>query len=273
MEETNEITIESLAQEAGWRPDFEGEGAKTAAEFLRHGQTINKKQTGTIKGQNDKIEELKTATSKMSEMMADMQTSFNKTVETQTAQHNAELDRQRQELEEKRNNAIDEADRSEVNKIDKQIKDIDSQKKEAETTQSNVTSEAEKYAKKWENDNAWLRTDTKASKEFWKAVSAHRIDVGGVPDTLEGVKAETQAAEEHLKKLFPEQYGLKPEEEPPGGAVGEGNTKTPEAKTKLSVKDLTAEEKSEYDDYKRHMGKNFNSETMLKNINNLRIGS
>ena len=273
MEETNEITIESLAQEAGWRPDFEGEGAKTAAEFLRHGQTINKKQTGTIKGQNDKIEELKTATSKMSEMMADMQKSFNKTVETQTAQHNAELDRQRQELEDKRNDAIDEADRSEVNRIDKQIKDIDSQKKEVETAQKDVTSEAEKYAKKWENENAWLRTDTKASKEFWKAISAYRIDAGGIPDTLEGVKAETKAAEEHLKKLFPEKYGLQPEETPPGGAVGEGKSNTPASKTKLSVKDLTSDETREYNDYKRIMGKNFNSETMLKNINNMRLGS
>lgn len=262
MSEQEETTIESLAIEQGWRPDFEGEGAKTAAEYIRHSTTIDKKKSITIEGQNNKIDELSNAMSKMQE-------TFNATVEQQNSRHAAELESKMAKLEEQKETAIDEADGAEVKRIEKKMAAVESQKKETVKSTPQVTKE-QKIFEDWHADKAgWLTKGSTAEKEMMKAISNYRIDRGYPADKIVDVNEELSAATEALKKKYPANFGIKPEEKPPGGSVGEGGTKSGSVTKELKVSDLTPEESKEYKTYERLMGKNFNSKTMLKNIANM----
>lgn len=267
----SEATVNNIAESMGWQKNFSGEGAKTAEEFIKHGANIVKKQSGTIKEQTDRIKELKTETSKITSMMSDMQTKFNETVDRQNKKHEAELERKMENLNEQRDIAIDEADRTEVKRIDKQIKDVETQKAKADnSTDSNVTKEQEYFNKWYVDKKAWLTPGSPAEKEMNKAIALFRIEESGNANTIVDVEKELKAAEEHLKAKYPENFGLKPDEKPPGGAVGEGKSNVKAAGKDLTLKNLEPEEMREYKEYERIMGKNFNPKAMLKNFAHMR---
>ncbi len=266
---SEEISVESLAKEKGWREDFTGEGAKTAAEYIRHSTVIEKKKSIMIEGQNKKIDAMNAKTSEMAEMMSDMQNKFNVTSEMQSKKHAADIEAKVSELEDLRNTAIDQADRTEVKKIDKQIKDVEAQKEVVKT--ASEKSKEQVYFENWWNDKKqWLSQGSEAEKEMNKAIALFRIDRTGDASKLVNVEEELKAAEEHLKKKYPDNFGLKPEEKPPGGAVGEGNASSGTVVKELTVGKLEPEELREYNEYKRIMGKNFNPKAMLKNFSNMR---
>ncbi len=260
-------TVEGIASEIGWKEDFDVDGAKTAEEYILHSATINKKQSGTIRGQNDRLEELKNSNNKITSMMAGMQEKFNTVTEQQRVKHESDLDAQKESLILSRDKAIDEADRDEVNSIDKKIASVDKQKQANVAPSKEKANPDQEYFDKWAADKLeWLVEGSREHKEMLKSINNYRIDSNGKVDVVEELKL----AEDRLKKKFPARFGLDPEELPPGGDVGEGKASKTKATKELDIKSLDATERQEYKEYERIMGKNFNSKAMLKNFANMR---
>ena len=245
-----------LAKEMGYKEDFEGDGKKTPEEFIKHSSTIIKNQSGKLKDVLGKIEG-------MSSVITDMQKTFNSTIETNRAQHKAELEKQKRDLETKLDTAVDEADRGEVKRIREELKEIDKKSEAPKAEEINVD---QAYFNKWRSDKTWIDSDKKAQAAFRIAQIEVRTEKG------DNISAEVELTEidKILKDKYPEKYGLKAKEEPPAGYVGSGEGKNSIATKVLKMTDLTVDEKSFVDRLKRLQGNKFNEAVTLTSVKNTR---
>lgn len=251
--------ITELAVEMGFNPDYDGENKKTAAEFIKHGAKIQRSQSEKIKDLIDQSAEMRSDFVKMQE-------TFDKSLTAQQEQARKNLELQRAELEAKRYQAVDEADTEEFKRIDKQIRDIDKQASDIKPSEK-VPKEQEIFNDWWSDKKAWLKQGSAAEKEMMKAITNFRIDNGGNATKVLDVNKELAAAEEHLKKLYPENFGLKPEEKPGGASVGEGKPKsTGTGEPKLKKSELTSDEKKQFETMKKYLGKHFDEAKTLTNF-------
>jgi hypothetical protein len=91
-------------------------------------------------------------------MIAQQQKEFERRLELNNRMHQVQLDRQRQELEARKENAILEADTKEVKRIDKELRDIDELEqsiKPVPVEQSAIPPEVIE----WNAENQWLTAD------------------------------------------------------------------------------------------------------------------
>lgn len=253
MESENKVL--ELAKEMGYNPDYDGEDKKTPEDFIRHGNTIVKKQSG-------KIKDLVNTVDGMSKEFSNMQKTFLQTTEANEKKYKADLERQKAELEAKLDIAVDEADRDQVNVIRKELSEIERQelkpKEEVNVDQA--------YFEKWRKDKAWIEGDIKAQAAFRKA----QIDVEVEHGKGRGAEFELTEIDKILKKKYPEKYGLKPEEKPPAGGINEGGKSAKENSKDVKLSTLNAEEKGLYNSMKKAAGKKFNEESTLKAIGAMR---
>ncbi len=264
-EEQAHDSLTELAVEMGYNPEFEGEGKKTPKEFIQHGAKIQKNQS-------EKIKDLLGRVDGMTGEFEKMQTTFNNSLSAQQKKHQADLERQRTELDARIETAVDEADTVEFKRLDKERKELDKQAQDIVPDTNNDSeinqSEAQKYFNKWYSDKQWIKPGSDAEKEMNKAIALFRIDKGGRADILIDAESELAAAEKHLKEKFPDRFGLKPVESPPAGP-GEGKSKGGSGNA-LKVSDLTADEKRSLTKWKSLLRDRYNEKQMLENIRHAR---
>lgn len=104
---TDESTIDSLAQQMGYNPDYDGDDAKTAEEFILDTQKINKQSSSDMIG-------LKSQVLSMQTQMQEMAINTGKQV-------NSALTAQRERLKEDQLKAVEEGNTEEYSRLGKQI--------------------------------------------------------------------------------------------------------------------------------------------------------
>lgn len=137
-----EVTVESLARQAGWVPPEEYQGREgrdpvTASEFLMKGLEIRGKMKNRLLNMEGKLSE-------MSEAMNLLKSHYEKKTK-------AEIARARKEIMEERDQAIELADKAAVHDADKRLKELEDQEVEATPAKKGTT----ETFKEWKEDNDW----------------------------------------------------------------------------------------------------------------------
>jgi hypothetical protein len=260
MSTEDKSEVLKIAEDMGYNSEYSGYDKKTPEEFIKHGVTIQRKQSGTIK-------DLLSRMDGMTGEFQKMQSTFETTISKQQEKYKADLERQKEELQIKIEAAVDDRDTEGFKKLNKELKAVESEANsiQAKPDVTDMTKEQQYFADWKQNGFSFIDNDPVAQKEMNKALALFRIDNAGNATTVLNVKDELNAVAEHLKKVFPDKFNLKKEELPPGGGVGEGKHKGG-SKTALTIKDLDSTELRTYKKWQGLLGKSFNSETCLKNI-------
>ena len=171
-------------------------------------------------------------------MIAQQQKEFDRRLELNNRMHQIQLDRQRQDLESRKENAILEADSKEVKRIDKELRDIDALEqtiKPAPVEQSGIPPEVIE----WNADNQWLTADHPLRDQINEAY-ANAISEG---KTIAGALRAVDRLASQLLKSEPAQK-KQPRaivDSPKGGAVVK-------SQSNLSWSSLTAQQQAIYDE-------------------------
>lgn len=251
--------VMSLAVDMGYNPDFDGENKKTPEEFIKHGAKIQRNQS-------EKIKDLIDSQEGMRNDFVQMQETFNKSLTAQQEQSKREYEGRIADLETRREQAVDEADVDEFKKVDKELQNINKKMSDIKPS-DNITKEQKVFNDWWSDKQSWLTPGSDAEREMNKAIASFRIDNGLRADQLLDVNKELDAAEKHLKKVYPDKFGLKPNESPGGATVGEGKTNPTDVQGLILKKsELTSEEKKQLDVAKKYLGKSYDEKKMLTNL-------
>lgn len=175
---------------------------------------------------------------KLKSQLNQQQREFERRLELNNRMHQIQLDRQRQELEARKENAILEADAREVKRIDKELRDID------ELEQSIKPAPVEQFAIppeviEWNAENQWLTADHPLRGQINEAY-ANAIAEG---KTIAGaLRAVDKLAAQLLKsEPVPKKQPRAIVDSPKGGVVVK-------SQSNLSWDSLTSEQKSIYDE-------------------------
>ena len=120
---------------------------------------------------------------KLKSQMNQQEREFNRRLELNNRMHQVQLDRQRQDLESRKENAILEADPKEVKRIDKELRDIDALEqtiKPAPIEQSGIPAEIAE----WNAENAWLTPEhplrSQINEEYSRAIGQGKTIAGAL---------------------------------------------------------------------------------------------
>jgi hypothetical protein len=181
---------------------------------------------------------------KLKSQLNQQQREFERRLELNNRMHQIQLDRQRQELEARKENAILEADTKEVKRIDKELRDIDELEqsiKLAPVAQQGV----DPAIAEWNADNAWLVQGSEEQKliqgEFERNVNEGKTVARALRRVddfikLNNLKPSAQASESTQKKT-PRAIV----DSPKGGAAVK-------SQSNLSWSSLTGQEQAIYDE-------------------------
>ena len=181
---------------------------------------------------------------KLKSQMNQQEREFNRRLELNNRMHQVQLDRQRQDLESRKENAILEADPKEVKRIDKELRDIDALEqtiKPAPVAQANV----DPAIAEWNADNDWLVQGSKEQiliqEEFVRNVNEGKTVATAlrrVDDFIKrnNLKPQSQTSEPAQKKTPRSMV-----DNPKGGS-------TVKSQSNLSWESLSSQEKSIYDE-------------------------
>lgn len=175
---------------------------------------------------------------KLKSQLNQQQRDFERRLELNNRMHQVQLDRQRQELESRKENAILEADTKEVKRIDKELRDIDELEqsiKPVPVAQSNIPPEVIE----WNAENQWLTADHPLRGQINEAYSnaiAEGKTIAGALRAVDRLAAQLLKSEPAQKKQ-PRSIV----DSPKGAAVVK-------SQSNLSWDSLTSQEKSIYDE-------------------------
>lgn len=174
----------------------------------------------------------------LSSKLKQQEREFNRRLELNNRMHQVQLDRQRQELESRKENAILEADTKEVKRIDKELRDIDALEKTikpAPVEQSGIPAEVIE----WNAENQWLTADHPLRgqiNETYANAIAEGKTIAGALRAVDRVTAQLLKSEPAQKKQPRAMV-----DSPKGGAVVK-------SQSNLSWESLSSQEKSIYDE-------------------------
>ena len=175
---------------------------------------------------------------KLKSQMNQQEREFNRRLELNNRMHQIQLDRQRQELEARKENAILEADSKEVKRIDKELRDIDALEqtiKPATVAQANIPPEVIE----WNAENQWLTADHplrgQINDEYSNAIAEGKTIAGALRavDKLAARLLKSEPAQKKQPRAIVDS--------PKGGAVVK-------SQSNLSWESLSSQEKSIYDE-------------------------
>lgn len=156
----------------------------------------------------------------------------------------AQIDRLRRELESKRDDAIDIADKQEVKRIDKELKELDDMEelsKPVEAAPANIPPEVAE----WNAENTWLTADhplrPQINEEYVKAIQSGKT-IAGALRAVDKLAAQLLKQEPATTKKTPRAIV-----DTPRGVVGKSQEET-------SWKSLTREEVAIYDEIYADLG-------------------
>jgi len=195
---TEELSTEERAKAQGWNPNYKGENAKTAEQFIEDGKKITPIQAERMKALEEKIISLeKTSKENARELLAQQQ---------KVLREQREIGRQKalKEIEERKKVAREEAD---VEALESAIKDENkikqSEEKESVTEKKPVvTKEFKEFAK----NNPWYDKNLKDPISLYADSYGARLATENRFDNLTDLLKEV---EKETKLRFPEISGTK----------------------------------------------------------------
>lgn len=232
LEEMNDDQILAEAKKHGFNEKFEGEGKKTAKEFLEIGQNHNH----VLKERNDKLSgQVEDLTGQLGQVKSNME----KLVQFQEEQKKKAIEKAVKELNVQKNEAITEGDVEKVQEIDQKIEEeVKSTENVAESTDNAILST-------WIENNPWYTDDplmgVVADRVFDQIVAS-----GKYGSDEAGYKAALSAVEERIKKQYPETFRNPNKDKP---ADVSGSRSSPERLNKKTYADLPPEAKLACDQF------------------------
>lgn len=175
---------------------------------------------------------------KLKSQMNQQEREFNRRLELNNRMHQIQLDRQRQELESRKENAILEADTKEVKRIDKELRDIDALEqtiKPPPVAQSGIPPEVIE----WNAENQWLTEDHplrgQINETYANAIAEGKTIAGALRavDKLAAQLLKSEPAQKKQPRAIVDS--------PKGGAVVK-------SQSNLSWESLSSQDKSIYDE-------------------------
>ena len=211
----------AAAEAEGWQADFDGENKKSAKEFLHDGSFFKK------------IDELKQENKQVKDTMAQMSGHYEKVMASERKKSEAEYERRIEDLKAEKIEALDEGDNKRVVDIDEQIRTTE---KPVEQPAQNVEFDS------WSKDNDWYNTNT------FLRVEADKIGEAYYQSGLRGRQLYDSIGE-HVKELHPDKFTNSKRAKAPKVEGGD-HTPTEPTKGKIAEKDLTANEREVYRNFK-----------------------
>lgn len=227
--------VEKVAMEIGWNPDFEGEGAKTAAEYIKASRDItdayrkqNKSVNKMLGDANDKISRLEEGFLNFKEMM-----------QAETEAKLKASEEKIKSLQQQRERALDEEDVPAVRKIESEIRAesaaIAKTQKQGEKEEKQTNPEFPAWLEK----NQWYGTNREMTLYAEAQLQTN--------PSLKGLSAKRVYAkiEKLVKEEFPEEFENEKPEKKNAVESGGGGGRT---SAKVGYNDLDATAKREVDD-------------------------
>ncbi|MCP4569112.1 MAG: hypothetical protein GY841_16175 [FCB group bacterium] len=222
--------VEEIAQAMGWNPGFKGEGAKTAREFILHGQDMLKTSSKHSKALTRKIERMEVK-----------QTEIGETIEKHFRNlrdaDKAKFDKKIADLEAKMEEAVEDGDTQEYRKTRTELKKVEEQaRKTAEPEEAKPTADPawDEARADWLESNSWFGVDKEMSNTAEIVYSENKNK--GLPP-----KRFFKFLDNQMKALYPDKFEVKEVKKPKTVA-----DPTPTAKSNKKTKtwsDLSTDEK------------------------------
>jgi len=206
--------VEALAEEMGWRRDFNGREAVSAKEYI-------KRQQGFLRDSSRQLRELKEATAKHGEALVRIQ---KESMAEARRLAQAELD-----------DAVRMGDTRAASAAVEKLKAADAPIEQPAAPR--IDSDVETFVRDWIGGNEWFRTD-QAAVALSDAVYRQEIQANGGVDDPRVILPKVEAA---VRKRFPEHFTApardpEPDPRPPPPAVNgtprQSNVVTPRTNTK-----------------------------------------
>ena len=195
--------LEDKAKKIGWNPDYKGENAITAGEYIdksREIQDTMKDYMGTLKTE---ISTLKTGFKGMSDF-------FKKSNEADRKKYEQEI----KTLKAKKLVAIEEADVDKVTQLDTEIDDLRDRSVSTEVPEVN---EPSPEYNKWHKSHDWYESNVEMTEAAEAINEAVKTEFGDISETLR-----LRKVTERIKRLFPDKFKTKAPT-PPAQPEGSGN--------------------------------------------------
>jgi hypothetical protein len=214
--EEKQNEVEAIAQKLRWNPEYDGDDAKTAQEFILNSRDIQKTQRDHAKRLQSEIEELRNGFG-----------AFQEHVKATYASQVEEYKQKIEDLKAERKAAMKDGDVDAVDAIERKLENTAKQKPKAPPTTPNY-SQAE--VNSWFDQNAWANPNSREfNQEMANVVdsilSPYAIFQG---DQVVGYKVSVprllEKARKEVKGLYPEKFEKKKDDAPPRAPAMEGAT-------------------------------------------------
>ena len=214
-EAVEDAAIEKVAIEMGYNPDFDGEGKKTAREYILNGQDIQKTMRTHMKTLKQNAEEIQKGAAALALHTQKSAATRVKAVEKELA-----------ELKAERREAITDGD---LDKVDALDETIDQKKEDVRVVADEPVPEA--YAS-WIEKNEWYTTDDELHEYADAQAKLPKYDGMSQKRILVGI-------EKSVKKNFPDKFETKQKSSSsPRNTVEDGGHTTSKSSKKLKKSDL-----------------------------------
>ena len=230
--------VETKARSEGWRPEAEWEGDPeewiSASQFNRFGSLIE-----SVKASNTKLR--------------DIETTQEQVLANNNLFHQRQADQLRRELDEVKESRTNNIDLANVDGADKDQARIDQLNGEIAGVEAAITetpaakAETHPIIDAWDDKNAWIKEDTpKAAYAKDKFAAYLNDNQGSATDVNVLVANGILAMEAAIDKAYP----AKNPNRDGAPAVARGRNTTRQTTNKLSMSDLSREEKDMYEEFK-----------------------
>lgn len=204
------LTVEDIAKEIGWNPDYDGDDKKSAAQFIRDSKEINKTIHKHMKRFREDAELLRRNQDELKSHYQRMVDAEKKSAENKISELKTKIEK----LEERKYQVVEEGDVKTVREIDNEIKDLEKQRvdleKEKDTPTPSQQSEYDPEFVAWKDQNKWYDKDS----DNYNASMAKSAEAEAARLTERYGKLPLGVILSHvdmkMKELFPEHFTPKP---------------------------------------------------------------
>lgn len=227
-DEPVENKVETLAKEIGWNPDYDGENAKSAEEYILNGREIQATSSKHMKRQKQQIEDL---TRGVADLKTFQETNYKVSVKNMKGRI--------RDLETQLADAKIDKDPVAEAKITKEITEIQAIPDELPKTAAAPPPEF----LEWRDENPWYSTDEKMH-DFAEAIGDENTALAKA-DYPRFLKKIATA----VKKEFPDKFEKPKAKTPAAPSVESASRSSGKVTTKNTYKDLTRDQQDACDNF------------------------
>jgi hypothetical protein len=192
---SEQIEADAIAQ--GWNPNYTGENARTAEEFLEVGKKIPAVQSANNKKLLDKVSGLEIKIQEQNQLFKDFTSQQFKVVAEASKKA---YDKAVKDIEAKQLKAVEDGDAEEYKALETEKKDLE---KPAPAPKAPEPPKIDPVFTKWHKENSWYKPNgsddlSMAAETYGKALLNRRPDLTG--------PAYYKEVEKHIKTVFPDSF-------------------------------------------------------------------